>query len=45
MSATNKGIQKVRGKDTKMELKVRKALWHRGLRYRKNYKKLLGTPE
>lgn len=45
MSATNKGIQKVRGKDTKMELKVRKALWHRGLRYRKNYKKLLGTPD
>ncbi|OGX77820.1 hypothetical protein A6395_15300 [Exiguobacterium sp. SH31] len=45
MSATNKGIQKVRSKDTKMELKVRKALWHRGLRYRKNYKELLGTPD
>lgn len=38
MSATNEGIQKVRGKDTKMELKVRKALWHRGLRYKKTTK-------
>ncbi|WP_404283939.1 very short patch repair endonuclease [Exiguobacterium aurantiacum] len=45
MSTDNKGIKKVRSKDTKMELKVRKALWHRGLRYRKNYKELLGTPD
>lgn len=45
MSTNNKGIQNVRGKDSKMELKVRKALWDLGLRYRKNYKELLGTPD
>jgi len=45
MTVVNKGIQKVRNKDTKMELKVRKALWHKGLRYRKNYKALIGTPD
>ena len=33
------------GKDTKPELLLRKALWHRGLRYRKNYKKLPGSPD
>lgn len=33
------------GKDTKPEILLRKALWHRGLRYRKNYKKLPGSPD
>lgn len=33
------------GKDTKMEVRVRKALWHKGYRYRKNHRKLLGTPD
>lgn len=45
MESVNKGIQKVRNKDTKIELKVRKALWHKGLRYRKNYRELIGTPD
>lgn len=41
----NKGIKKVRSKDTKIEMKVRKTLWNKGLRYRKNYKELIGTPD
>lgn len=34
-----------RGKDTKLELRVRHALWKDGYRYRKNNKRLLGTPD
>ena len=34
-----------RGKDTGPEILLRKALWHRGIRYRKNYTKLSGTPD
>ncbi|MCK8058424.1 very short patch repair endonuclease [Fusibacter sp. A2] len=30
----------IHGKDTSIELKVRKHLWHTGFRYRKNYKEL-----
>lgn len=32
-------------KDTKPELMLRKELWRRGLRYRKNYKPLPGKPD
>ena len=35
----------IKGKDTNIELLMRKALWHKGIRYRKNYKKLPGTPD
>ena len=38
-------MQAIRGKDTSIELKLRKELWHRGLRYRKNYKKACGRPD
>ena len=34
-----------RGKDTSPEILLRKALWHQGVRYRKNYSKLSGTPD
>ena len=34
-----------KGKDTKPEVVFRKALWYRGIRYRKNYGKLSGTPD
>lgn len=34
-----------KSKDTKPELLLRKELWKRGLRYRKNYKKLIGKPD
>jgi len=35
----------IKGKDTSIEVILRKALWHRGYRYRKNYKRLPGTPD
>ncbi len=38
-------MSRIRSSDTKAEVRLRKALWHRGLRYRKNYRKLPGTPD
>ena len=38
-------MSKIHGKDTKPEVRLRKALWHKGLRYRKNYRRLPGTPD
>jgi len=38
-------MSKIRGKNTKPEVDFRKALWHKGYRYRKNYKKLPGNPD
>lgn len=38
-------MSKIRGKDTKIEVKLRLALWHLGIRYRKNYKRLPGSPD
>ena len=38
-------MSNIRSKDTSIELILRKALWHRGIRYRKNYKSLPGTPD
>lgn len=35
----------IKSKDTKIEIILRKALWKNGIRYRKNYKKLPGTPD
>lgn len=35
----------IKGKDTSIEVAFRKALWHKGYRYRKNYKALPGTPD
>lgn len=40
-----KNMQHIRSKDTRIELTLRKALWHKGYRYRKNYKKLPGSPD
>ena len=41
-SATvSNNMRKIHSKDTSIELLLRKALWHKGYRYRKNYKKLL----
>ena len=34
-----------RSKDTSIEVLLRKTLWHKGYRYRKNYKKLPGSPD
>lgn len=40
-----KNMQHIRAKDTGAEVLLRKALWHRGLRYRKNWRRLPGTPD
>lgn len=40
-----KNMRAIRSKDTTIELALRKALWQRGIRYRKNYKGLLGKPD
>lgn len=40
-----KNMQAIKAKDTKIEVILRKALWHKGYRYRKNYKALPGTPD
>lgn len=40
-----KSMQHIRSKDTSIEIALRKALWHKGYRYRKNYKKLPGSPD
>ena len=33
-----KNMQKIKGRDTSIELLLRKALWEKGYRYRKNYR-------
>lgn len=38
-------MQHIRSKDTKIEIKLRKALWAKGYRYRKKYKELPGCPD
>ena len=45
-SATvSNNMRKIHSKDTSIELVLRKALWHKGYRYRKNYKALPGSPD
>ena len=41
----SQAMSHIKGKDTSIEVILRKALWHKGIRYRKNYKKLPGTPD
>lgn len=41
----HKNMQKIKSQDTSIELTFRKALWHKGYRYRKNYKALPGKPD
>ena len=40
-----KNMQHIRANDTKIEVRLRKALWNKGYRYRKNYKELPGKPD
>lgn len=42
---THRIMSSVRSKNTRPELRLRKALWHSGLRYRVNYKALPGKPD
>jgi len=41
----HKAMSHIKSKDTSIELALRKELWSRGYRYRKNYKELPGTPD
>lgn len=36
----HKNMVNIKSKDTSIEVILRKALWRKGIRYRKNYKKL-----
>lgn len=38
-------MKQIKSKDSKIELILRKELWHRGLRYRKNVKGIIGKPD
>ena len=38
-------MSRIRSKETAIETKLRKALWHEGIRYRKHYKLLPGKPD
>lgn len=38
-------MQQVKNKDSEIELMLRKELWSRGLRYRKNVTKIVGKPD
>ena len=44
-SQRRKCMQHNKSKDTSIEIELRKALWHKGYRYRKNYKALVGRPD
>lgn len=41
----HKNMRHIRNKDSAIELRLRKELWRRGYRYRKNWKALPGTPD
>lgn len=41
----HKNMSRIRSRDTSIELILRKALWRNGIRFRKNYKKLPGSPD
>lgn len=38
-------MRQVKSKDSKIEVKLRLALWHKGYRYRKNDKTVYGKPD
>ncbi|MDR0596294.1 MAG: very short patch repair endonuclease [Clostridiales Family XIII bacterium] len=38
-------MSRIKGKSTSIEVALAKALWHRGIRYRKNYRKVPGAPD
>ena len=42
---SHKTMSRIKGKDTKPEILLRTYLWHRGMRYRKNYPGLPGRPD
>ena len=40
-----KNMRSIHSKDTSIEICLRKALWRKGYRYRKNYKHIPGSPD
>lgn len=40
-----KTMSRIRRKDTSIEITLRRALWNKGYRFRKNYKEIPGTPD
>jgi DNA mismatch endonuclease (patch repair protein) len=40
-----KNMKSIKGKDTRIEVLLRRALWERGIRYRKNYNMVPGHPD
>ena len=38
-------MSQIKNKNTSIELSLRKALWHSGIRYRKNYSNVSGSPD
>ena len=45
MTKRSYNMSMIKGKDTKVEVLLRKELWHRGLRYRKNCPSVYGKPD
>ncbi len=41
----HRNMSNIKNKDTKIEIVLRKALWDKGYRYRKNFKELPGKPD
>lgn len=41
----SRNMSRIRGKDTSIEVALRRALWKKGYRYRKNFKALPGSPD
>ncbi len=41
----HKSMSRIKSKDTSIEIILRKALWHKGYRYRKNDRSLPGSPD
>ena len=41
----HKNMKNIKNKDTRIEVTLRKALWNKGYRYRKNDKRLPGKPD
>ena len=41
----HRNMSHIKSRDTSIEIKLRKALWNKGYRYRKNYSKVPGKPD
>lgn len=41
----HKNMQRIHSKDTRIEIILRKALWNKGYRYRKNCRNITGKPD